>query len=200
VQRCKGRLRGFAQKLLSYLFCLCSKLQMERESPPTRPPRRESSPRVPPFLPVPVRERHNGWTPRRQADFLGYLAETGSVSAACKRVGKSREAAYKLRRRPGAESFAAAWDAALGAPVRKLTDDELEYRAMRGLIRPVMHGGRYVGVRQKPDNSALLRLIARFDRLLAGEELPGIRANEQNGPNASTKVDRSAASSARRVR
>ena len=165
-----------------------------------RLPRRELSPRVPPFLPVPVREHHNGWTPRRQADFLGYLAETGSVSAACKRVGMSREAAYKLRRRPDAASFAAAWDAALGAPVRQLTDEDLEYRALRGYIRPIMRGGRYVGVRQKPDNSALLRLIARYDRLLAGEQLPGIWANEQNGANASTTVDRSAATSVPRVR
>jgi len=173
---------------------------MERDSPSARPQRRETSPRVPPFLPVPVREHHNGWTPRRQADFLGYLAETGSVSAACKRVGKSREAAYKLRRRPDAESFAAAWDAALGAPARQLTDDDLEYRALRGLIRPVMRAGRYVGVRQKPDNSALLRLIARFDRLLAERDLPAIWANEKSGPNASTKVDRSAATFAPRAR
>ena len=173
---------------------------MDHDSPSARSPRRETSPRVPPFRPVPVREHHNGWTPRRQADFLGYLAETGSVSAACRRVGKSREAAYKLRRRADAASFAAAWDAALGAPLRKLTDEDLEYRAMRGLIRPVMRAGRYVGPQQKPDDSALLRLIARFDRLLAGKELPGIWANEQKGPNVSGKVDRPAASSARRAR
>ena len=155
---------------------------------------------MPPFYPVPVRARHDGWTPRRQADFLGHLAETGSVAAARARVGKSREAAYKLHRHPDAESFAAAWDAELGAPVRKLTDEGLEYRAMRGLIRPVMRAGKYVGVRQKPDNSALLRLIARFDLLLAGDELPGIWANEQNGANASTKADMPAASSLRRAR
>lgn len=162
---------------------------MERESPTARPPRRESSPRVPPFYPVPVRPMHNGWTPRRQADFLGHLAETGSVAAACRRVGMSREAAYKLRRRPNAESFAAAWDAALGAPIRKLTVDDLEYRAMRGLIRPIMRNGKYIGTRRKPDNSALLRLLARFNRLLAGDGLPGVWANEKNAPFASTEVD-----------
>jgi hypothetical protein len=166
---------------------------MERK-PSARPPRRDPSPRVPPFYPVPVRPMHNGWTPRRQADFLGYLAETGSVSAACARVGKSREAAYKLRRRPDAESFAAAWDAALGAPARELTIEDLEYLAMRGMIRPVMRNGKYVGARQKPDNSTLLRLIARFDRLAAGGGLPGIWANEENAPFASTGVDRPAIS------
>ena len=155
---------------------------MERESSPARPPRRATLPRVPPFYPVPdLKPRHDGWTERRQADFLGYLAETGSVAAACRRVGMSREAAYKLRRRRGAESFAAAWDAALGAPARKLTVEDLEYRAHRGLIRPIMHGGRYVGVRQKPDNSALLRLMARYDRLLAGTDSARLRADGQKG-------------------
>jgi hypothetical protein len=121
-----------------------------------------------------MRARHDGWTPRRQADFLGFLAETGSVKAACERVGMSRQAAYELRRRAGAESFVAAWDAVLGAPLRKVTVDDLEYLAYRGLVRPVMRGGKYLGVRQKPDDSALLRLLARYDRLLDGKEKPGV--------------------------
>ena len=137
---------------------------MDHDSPSARSPRRETSPRVPPFRPVPVREHHNGWTPRRQADFLGYLAETGSVSAACRRVGKSREAAYKLCRRPSAESFAAAWDAALGAPVRKVTPPALETLAYEGLIRLVACRGRYRGSWTRPDDSALLRLVRRLDR------------------------------------
>jgi hypothetical protein len=120
---------------------------------------------VPPFYPVPLRATRNGWTPERQAHFLGHLAETGSVSAACARVGMSRNTAYKLRRKPGAESFTAAWDAALGAPARKVTIEDLPFLAYNGLIRPCFRGGRYVGFRQKPDNSALLRLLARFDRL-----------------------------------
>lgn len=132
-------------------------------SPIVRPRRR--LPRVPPFYPVPLRARRNGWTPERQAHFLGHLAETGSVSAACARVGMSRNCAYKLRRRPDAESFAAAWDAALGAPVRKVTIEDLPFLAYSGLIRPRFRGGRYIGFQQKPDNSALLRLLARFDRL-----------------------------------
>lgn len=154
--------------------------------PSARPSRRETSPRVPPFYPVPVRPRHNGWTPQRQADFLGYLAETGSVSAACARVGKSREAAYKLRRRPCAESFAAAWDAALGGPARKLTVADLRFRAFEGLIQPVLHRGKYVGVRQKPDNSALLALLARLDRALAGVDEEALWADVQTGPRVST--------------
>jgi hypothetical protein len=131
--------------------------------PLVRPHRR--LPRVPPFYPVPIRRMHNGWTPQRQADFLGYLAETGSVSAACARVGMSRNSAYRLRRKPRAESFAAAWDAALGAPVRRVTITDLYFLAYRGLIRPRFRGGKYIRSVQKPDNSALLRLMERLDRL-----------------------------------
>lgn len=136
---------------------------MDNDSTSVRPARRRSR-RVPPFYPVPVRGRHDGWSPERQAEFLGVLGTTGSVLAAAERVGMSRQSAYCLRRRPGAESFAATWDFALGAPRRKVTVDDLHYLAFAGLIRPVMYRGRYVGFVQKPDNSALLRLMGRWDR------------------------------------
>ena len=116
-------------------------------------------PRVPPFYPVPTRTRRDGWTVQRQADFLGMLAETGSVMGACEAVGMSRKSAYALRARPGAESFAAAWDAALGAPVRKVTAPDTHFLAHHGLIRLVTFRGRYRGSWARPDDSALLRLL-----------------------------------------
>lgn len=125
-------------------------------------------PRVPAFYPVPTRSRCDGWTPQRQADFLGYLAETGSVMGACEAVGMSRNSAYKLRDRPQADSFAAAWDAALGLPVRKVTVTDLAFCAYAGLIRPVLFRGRYRGVAQRPDNTALLRLHARLQKRSPG--------------------------------
>jgi len=139
---------------------------MAPDSPPIVRPRRRL-PRVPAFYPVPLRSGARGWTPERQAHFLGYLAETGSVSSACARVGMSRKGAYQLRGKPGADSFRAAWDAALGAPVRRVTIDDLQFLAFRGLIRPRFRGGKYIGSRQKPDTSALLRLLAHYDRALA---------------------------------
>jgi hypothetical protein len=39
------------------------------------------------FDAVPLRERHDGWLPERQAEFIAALAETGCVSEACARVG-----------------------------------------------------------------------------------------------------------------
>jgi hypothetical protein len=132
--------------------------------PPIVPPRHV---RVPAFVPVPTRARADGWTAMRQAAFLGALAETGSVRAAARRVGMARETVYRLRRRAGADSFAAAWDAVLGRlaePRRKVTPEELARRALYGLLKPHFYGGRHVATAQKADCAALLRYLARLDR------------------------------------
>jgi hypothetical protein len=130
--------------------------------------RRPRHARVPAFLPVPLRARADGWTPRRQAAFLAALAITRSVSAAARRVGMARETAYRLRRRAGSAGFAAAWDAALGraAPGRlpKVTDEERAARALHGLIKPITYGGRHVANVRKADDSALLGHLAQIDR------------------------------------
>ncbi|WP_166041252.1 hypothetical protein [Sphingosinicella sp. YJ22] len=65
------------------------------------------------FTPVPLKPRHDGWSPELQFRFILLLARCGSVAEAAGRVGKSRATAYDLRGRPGAESFAVVWDAAL---------------------------------------------------------------------------------------
>lgn len=123
--------------------------------------------RVPAFSPVPLRTRADGWTPRRQAAFLGALAETRSVSAAARKVRMARETAYRLRRRRGAESFAAAWDAVMRRVTpgrRKVTVEERARRAIHGLLKPVMYRGRHVATVRKADNSALLGYLAQLDR------------------------------------
>ncbi|MCB5426095.1 hypothetical protein H0274_12570 [Altererythrobacter sp. CC-YST694] len=138
---------------------------------PARRPRRY----VPGFVPVPLRARADGWTPHRQAAFLGYLAQTRSVSEAARLVGMARETAYRLRARRGAESFAAAWNVAMGRGKgdthrsRKVTGYELEYRALYGALKPMLYAGRFTGIMRKADNTALLRLIARPHLGLAGE-------------------------------
>lgn len=128
-------------------------------------PRRTSRGRVTAFLPAPC-ARADGWTPARQAIFLAELKLSGSVSMAARKAGMARETVYRLRRRKGAESFADAWDAALGRsqPARKVTGDELVRRALDGLLKPVIHAGRHVGTSEKPDNSALLALIRQTGR------------------------------------
>lgn len=129
--------------------------------------RRPRHVRVPAFSPVPLRTRSDGWTPQRQADFLGALAETGSVLAAARRVGMSRESAYRLRRREEAVSFAASWDAALGRavdPRRKVTADERARRAVDGLLKPHFWQGKHVGNERKTDACAILGHVAMLDR------------------------------------
>ncbi len=65
------------------------------------------------FTPVPTKARHDGWTAARQFRFIDILAATRSITRACRAVGMSTVTAYALRKRPGAESFAKAWDAAV---------------------------------------------------------------------------------------
>ena len=128
--------------------------------------------RIPAFTPVPLRARKDGWTPVRQAEFLGLLAQTRSITKAATWVGMSRESAYRLRRKPGAEEFVAAWDAILGVAEAsginerpKVTLERLFQRIRKGRYRPVLRGGRYVATIRKPDNRALLAALTRLDRL-----------------------------------
>ena len=122
-----------------------------------------------------MRTRADGWTPERQAAFLGALAETGSVVAAARRVGMARETAYRLRRKPDAGSFAAAWDRIVGSQgdrsaqgdrsrKRKVTAGERPQRALFGLLKVRMYRGRHVATERKADNSALLAYLAQLDR------------------------------------
>lgn len=167
---------------------------------PPRIARRARHVRVPAFSPVPLRGRADGWTPGRQAAFLGVLAETGSVVAAARAVGMARETAYRLRRREGADSFAAAWDAVARPrrtrrmptrPVRqvsgrrpKVTLDDLARRALDGVLKPRIWQGRFTGIQRKPDNRALLRALARLDRTIAAQTRLRERSHSFTGADA----------------
>lgn len=130
--------------------------------------------RPPFFYPVPVRARRDGWSEAHQCHFLAQLYLTGSVGAAAKSVGMSRNSAYRLRAREGAEDFAFAWDAVLTPPGtgrlsrakpnwQKVTIPELERRMRTGQVQPVIYRGEMVHIRRKADNSALLRLVRRLE-------------------------------------
>ena len=87
----------------------------------------------PEFAPVPLaRNRHDGWSPQRQKQFLVVLSATGTVGRAAQAVGMSKMSAYKLRKRTGAESFVAAWDDALSAGRAHMLDCAME-RAINGV-------------------------------------------------------------------
>jgi len=158
----------------------------------TYPPAQATRPvhrRVPAFVPVPLRGRADGWTPARQAAFLGALALTRSVRAAARRVGMARETAYRLRRRAGAGSFAAAWDAVLGRSTparRKVTPEERARRALHGLLKPLIYRGRHVATVEKADDGALLGHIAALDRSGWPERSAGGRSQGFAPRSAST--------------
>ena len=65
------------------------------------------------FIPVPLRRRSDGWSPELQLRFIELLAGGATPGEAAGKLGKNRQNAYALRRRPGAESFGAAWDSAV---------------------------------------------------------------------------------------
>lgn len=128
--------------------------------------------RPPFFRPVPLRARADGWGEARQCGFLAALYVTGSVAAAARSVGMSRESAFRLRLRKGAESFARAWDRVLAPPgsghvpppkedFRKVTLQDLNRRLETDLVQPVIYRGRMTAIRRKPDDSALFRLLRR---------------------------------------
>lgn len=107
------------------------------------------------FTPVPTSStRHDGWTPARQAAFIYLLAQHGGVSAAARTVGMTSQSANRLRKRPGAESFAAAWDAALEEG-RLRSYDEAMRIGREGRLVPITRMGRLLGHRRVLDNRLL---------------------------------------------
>lgn len=159
---------------------------------PAMPRPRALALRIPPFHAVPLRQRADGWTALRQAEFIGHLAATRSVAAAARAVSMGRESAYRLRTRAGAEGFVAAWDVCLARsgsqagmvraiaaveaaraalkPSRKVTIPQLEWRVESGIWTVLLRRGCYVGVRRKADNAALFALLSRTRHAADGDE------------------------------
>lgn len=105
-----------------------------------------------------ARSRHDGWSAERQQRFIAALAETCSVNAAARAVGSTRTSAYRLRGRPGAQSFAAAWDNALSC-ARAERFDILFERATVGVLVPRRYRGEFIGTRHFSDNAAGLAAL-----------------------------------------
>jgi hypothetical protein len=120
--------------------------------------RPESTVSVLDFEPVPRKARYDGWTPERQRAFIAALAETGSVKAACRRINMSQEGAYYLRRQNGADSFRAAWAAALDHGVQNLADIAID-RAIEGVSVPVFFRGEQVGEKRWYNDRLLMFIL-----------------------------------------
>ncbi len=138
--------------------------------PPTS---REETGFTPTFAPVPVRERHDGWTPARQADFIAALAESGCVADACARVGQSRESAYRLRARHDATDFRSAWALAIDFAVDRLEHAVLA-RAIDGVAVPHYFQGELVGEHRRYDERLALFLLRYRRPAVYGRHLDAV--------------------------
>lgn len=154
------------------------------------------------FHPVITRARRDGWSAERQCRFLAQLYFTGSVAAAARAVGMTRESAHRLRARAGAESFARAWDRVLAPPgerhsrsvkvdYRKVTTSALAALLEIGLVRPVVHRGRVVRIALKHDDSTLLRLLRRLDAAAARAVPEGEQGDYEVFKNGASVLHRS---------
>jgi hypothetical protein len=107
---------------------------------------------------VHLRARHDGWTPARQREFVEALADCGCVVEAAARTGMTEQSAYRLRLRPDAEPFAAAWDAARVVGKTRLTSVAWD-RAINGTATPIFYKGEQVGERRHYSEKLLLHLL-----------------------------------------
>ena len=115
------------------------------------------------FTPVPLdRCRFNGWTAAQQERFILALHVMGSVGQAAKAVGMSRQSAYNLRERAGAESFAASWDAAIEMGRARQFDLAME-RAVGGVTTITVRRGGAVTVNGGPDMRILQSALRSAD-------------------------------------
>jgi hypothetical protein len=120
------------------------------------------------FAPVPVRAQHNGWTPALQSRFILGLARGAGPDEAARALGKTRQSVYRLRQRPGAESFAAAWDRALDFARTAAAAGRAPSSSSGGietLMVPRYYRGRLIGFVQREDLAGAMRLLRRLDRL-----------------------------------
>lgn len=131
------------------MFALCSNVGMTHDSQNPNEP--DLAGTIMEFTPVPFERTHsNGWSPLAQRRFIHALSVMGSVGAAARAVGMGRVSAYRLREREGAESFATAWDFAIGEG-RAQQYGHMMDRALNGVtIIRVLRGGS-VSVEGGPD-------------------------------------------------
>jgi hypothetical protein len=125
------------------------------------------------FAPVPVRARHDGWTPQKQREFVEELADTGCVRAAAAKVGMTEQSASRLRRRPDARAFNLVCEAALHASVRRIRAIAWE-RAVEGTVRRHYYHGELKSEEVVYDNRLLVYLLSKAEKLI---ERPAVAAS-----------------------
>lgn len=97
-----------------------------------------------------------------QRKFIEVLADTGLVASACEAVDMSEQSAFRLRRAPGGESFARAWEAATAAAATRLIDVAFS-RAIEGVDIPVFdRDGCRVGSKRQYSDRLMMFLLRAY--------------------------------------
>lgn len=148
---------------------------MRKRSPAAPSP---PSPDRPDFTPVPVRWRHDGWTPGRQLSFLIALSDTANVAAACRVVNMTPQSAYRLCNHLDAVSFRQAWDIAMDRGTRRLAD-EARVRALEGVVVPIFYKGEQVGERRVFNERLTMFLLRMHDPVRYGSWRDRVDSYEQ---------------------
>lgn len=113
------------------------------------------------FTPVPrATKRWNGLTELKQRTFIQLLADSGSVTMAAKAIGTTTSAMYGLRRREGAESFAAAWEVAVEIGARRVLDTLMEH-AIHGTPETIIQDGEVVAERRRYNHRAMMWIVSQ---------------------------------------
>ncbi|MDE1468323.1 hypothetical protein [Aurantiacibacter sp. D1-12] len=136
---------------------------------------------LPAFTPVPRKtDRSNGWKPEVQLAFIEALAETGSVTAAARRVNRAAVGAYLLRRHPEAKSFRKAWEAALDIGMQRVEDVAMD-RALNGVEVPVYAYGKIIGTRTVYNDRLLMFMLRnRAPKRFAADGAKGMNALDKH--------------------
>lgn len=116
---------------------------------------------APPFDPVPVQPRRDGWTPERQRAFIEALAATACVEDAARAVGMSGTSAYNLCARPDAVAFRNAWDAALDFGAGQLKAAVFS-RAIHGVPVPHYYKGELVAEHRRYNDRLAMFLMNHY--------------------------------------
>jgi hypothetical protein len=114
------------------------------------------------WVPVLRRPRSDGWTPQRQRDFIAALADDGRVRVAAQAVGMSENSCYRLRRSPGGENFARAWEVARAHAGLRMIDLAFD-RVIDGSDEPIFDKeGNRVGRRVRHNDRLHIFLMRAY--------------------------------------
>lgn len=111
------------------------------------------------WIPVKRKRRTDGWSHERQREFIGHLADEGSVAEAARLVDMTVQSCYRLRRAPDAQNFARAWDAAIGEAHKRLLDVAMERATLGAEVAVFNKDGVRIATRRRPSDRLLIYLL-----------------------------------------